>query len=155
MVLLGEVKKFIINPSGYECCTLISFDKVCKRYWCYALLNDYISPLENPLNIYTYVEDGEPIEIKVNDKREFKLSIVFANSLKILSDSEEFGIEQPINKSSHSISKGIVIDIIDKNLLVCNIEPFSNIPVNFERAVDEIDLGKIIEFNGEIKIECV
>lgn len=138
--------KGIINriiSDGYERCINITCDMFSsKQGWFYFV--DETQYLE---------EEQEGTRFLVGQKIDFGVSMIFVNEYELLNSSDEIGVRQLIEKSSHSEIKAVVIEIIDDWTLNCNIGLQENVVVEFESKIEGIEIGQKIFIKGNLKIE--
>ena len=153
MSFAGIVNRIEINSTGLECCVEFDFGSIIGHLNCYMLLAKSYEPYYSVNEVDVYVEDSEITIIKVGDKKELELSVIFGNNCSKVNLSTQEKVTQPINKSSHTKFIATVKKIIDEYTIICSIGKLGrNILVDFENAVDHLE-EDTIEFSGEIKAE--
>lgn len=154
MSLSGIVNRIEINSSQLECCVEFDFGSRVGHLNCYMVLGETYEPYNSVNEVVLYVEDDVNTSLKVGDKKELKLSIIFGNNYsKVDLDTQE-SVTQPINRSSHTKFVATVRKIIDEYTIICSIEKLGkNILVDLEEVTENLDKEDRIKFSGEIKAE--
>lgn len=152
MKIRGKVLKIETNASMYECTVLTEFENGLGKMNCYLVSDSQIN-FENPEYVEAYVEDREPIIIRIGNEYDFNLSACFVCSYERI-DSLEKSIFQSRPTICSIIFEGKVIEIIDDDGdFICWLKDFDEmLLVEYESKIDDVQIGSYIRFSGELKI---
>ncbi len=146
----GHVTSIKANPSMHEVTISIEFGEQIGNLKCYAFS---LSVLETdfPSEIEVISDDDVIKKIVVGRSYDFKLEACFVTSYQRI-EKVRSNIEQIGNTCSIKF-QGTVQKVIDEDF-VCRLDSISeNIYVIYEDSTNDLMIGEIIEFTGELKVE--
>ncbi|WP_027937982.1 hypothetical protein [Anaeroarcus burkinensis] len=156
MSFSGIADRIVINSTGLESCVEFDLGSEIGRVNCYMLLAKSHDPYCVTNKIDVYVEDSKAISLKIGDRIELKLSIVFGNGHSKVAFGSKENFVQPKVQSSHTKFTASIQKIIDEYTLICSVGKLGkDILAEFEEPIKDLMENETIEFNGEIKAELI
>ncbi|MGX8796854.1 hypothetical protein ACR6HW_12345 [Fusibacter sp. JL298sf-3] len=146
--MVGKVEEIMINGTGYEAILLMDFEELGKIY-CSVMLDHEHDPAKSYDIIEVYFEDNPSMKLEVGSILNSTLNVNYGNDIRV-ADSRKKGYVQNIEKSPHGLFTCRVLEVLEDDMLVCDLGSVLNeVKAEFEESTEKIALGDMICFSGE------